>query len=38
MSGRAGAVVGGSLHTHHIGAHGHLPLHLKSIPHVNSQG
>lgn len=31
MSGRARAAVGGSLHTHHIGAHGHLSLHLKSI-------
>lgn len=29
MSGRAGAVMGGSLHTHHVGAHGHLSLHLK---------
>lgn len=29
MSGRTGAAVGGTLHTHHIGAHGHLSLHLK---------
>lgn len=30
VGGGAGAAVGGSLHAHHVGAHGHLPLHLRS--------
>lgn len=30
VSRGAGAAVGGSLHAHHVGAHGHLPLHLRN--------
>lgn len=37
MSGRAGAAVGGSLHAHHVGTHGHLSLHLKITSHFDKQ-
>lgn len=30
VSRGAGAAVGGSLHAHHVGTHGHLPLHLRN--------